>query len=113
MPQRDTTIYHRITNHLLEVSLDETTWVNIIDAEETMNEEQLALIDDLLHTEFGLTNELIKIIKLLGSIIKQQFLINFYYESHVETKMNLKHGERLSLTWLEYIFQEVRKEKFL
>ncbi|HEY6978136.1 MAG TPA: hypothetical protein VH396_17670 [Chitinophagaceae bacterium] len=90
MPKRAATIYNRISNHLLEVSLDKITWINVIDAEETMNTEHLALIDDLLQKEFGLTSGLIKMIKLLGGVIKEQFFVNFYYESHAKTKNEFK-----------------------
>lgn len=61
--------------------VDKAGWFNIIDAGEKINASQSVLIDDLLRKKFGLRDDQIDKVKLLGNIIKQGRLINFYYES--------------------------------
>lgn len=61
--------------------VDKAGWFNIIDAGEKINASQSILIDDLLRKKFGLRDDQIDKVKLLGKIIRQGRQIQFYYES--------------------------------
>ena len=91
--------------------VDKAQWFNIIDAAEKINPAQAALIDDLMTKFFSLTDEQLEKIKVLGNIIKHRRLIDFYFESRLNSAKPFKDYRKVEPYFVGLFISGPKKEK--
>ena len=75
--------------------IDKAEWFDIVEASEKINTSQVPLIDELLSKIFMLNEQQVMMIRLLGNIIKQKKLVEFYYESNAGKPNEHKDWRRI------------------